>query len=138
MADLFADITTVRKALAAAAANVPGLTGLHYLPGVVNPPLFATGPATIDMDSSGPATATGLAVECRLYAAAASAERAGYELMDSYMSPKGANSVVAALLADLSLGGVCLTLRCERWVGPGIATIGVVQYIAATLAVVVF
>jgi len=138
MADQFTDLTAVKKGLATACQSIVGMHAQHWPGPQVNAPQCWAGPGQIDMDSAQPNNATGVSIAWRCYAAAAADGQYGYELMDKFMAPTGASSVVAAILADKTLGGVCLTLRCERWTGPGIATVGAVDYIAAELTVVVF
>lgn len=136
-ADLFTDMLAVRKALAAAVITVTGpppLRGIHYMPGLVNPPLFVVGTVVYDVDSEGPDTIDELTFTCRLYASQAGAEKTGYELLDRYMSP-GSMSVIAALKADPTLGGVCLAVRPQRWTGPGILDVGQDQFIGGLLEV---
>lgn len=138
MPPLMTDVTAVRKGLATAADTITGLRALHYPPGVVNVPLFFVGSVAWDLDDGGPELADTLTVTCRLLASAAASERDGYELLDGYMAPSGPTSVRAALEADRTLGGVCLTLRCAVWTRPGVWSHGAVQYIGAELQIEVF
>lgn len=138
MADLFTDLTLVKKGLATACLTIAGMHAQHWPVAQVNAPQCAPGPTQIDMDSAEANSATGVSIAWRCYAAAAGSDAYGYELMDKLMAPTGPSSIVAAILADKTLGGVCLTVRCERWTGPGIATVGAVEWIAAELTVAVF
>lgn len=75
---------------------------------------------------------------CRLYAAPHSNDRAGADLLDSYLCPDGPSSVAAAIEADLKLGGRCNQLIVRGVEGYAIYEHGTDVYLGALYRVEVW
>ncbi len=114
------DISAVRSGLAAAAADAAGSTGLtclSYVPDAIATPMLF--PADIEQDFTG-AMARGmdtLTVTVRVLVSRAD-DRAGQELLDSFLSGSGAASLKAAIEGTVgvpqTLDGACDDLMVLR------------------------
>lgn len=127
------DIAAIRLGLATAVGTIAGVQTQQVVPDSITPPAWSSGEVEIDFNRTFGAGGTGLhEILCkgRLYVSRADAT-AGQINLDAYLAVTGAKSVKAAIEADLTLGGVCRTLRVERMHGYGQYTVGADEYLGA-------
>jgi hypothetical protein len=105
-----ASITQVRQALADAVSKIPGLQGMTYPPGTVEPPVAIVLPASgdvIDYTIAMPPDDDAADLHLRIVLLAGSqVDQAATERIDGYLNPSGPLSVRAAVEADPTLGGM--------------------------------
>jgi hypothetical protein len=127
------DVSGVRQGIADAAATIPGMRGMAYLRDSLEPPVFVAGEVTLDFDKTFRAGRAGLVEGLflgRLYVSRAD-DRTGQERLDSYLLPDGAQSIMAAIESDRTLGGNCKTLHVERIHGYGIYDVAGTSFFGA-------
>lgn len=108
------DVNAIFQGLANAAATIPGLRTYATPPDSVNPPVFTT--VAIDLAYHQTFGASGLGilhVTCGIYTSMGDTD-AGRKLLMGYLAPSGAQSILAALEADKTLGGACSTLVVDN------------------------
>jgi len=104
------DVNAIFQGLATAAATIPGLRTYATPPDSVNPPVFTT--VAMDLAYHQTFGTTGMSaihITCGVYTSAGDTD-AGRKLLIGYLSATGAQSILAALEADKTLGGACSTL----------------------------
>jgi hypothetical protein len=60
-------------------------------------------------------------------------ERAGFELLDQYLEPYGASSIVAAILANPTMSGACDYVVPQQASGPGAISFAGIDYWGAEI-----
>lgn len=106
------DLVDVRRALAAAAAAVPGLTSTPHAPDAFEAPHFYPGETEIEFDETFGAGVDQMLVTCYVVTSSAD-DKDGQALLDKHLG-RGTLSIKAALEADRTLGGVAMDLRVRR------------------------
>ena len=113
-------VTDIRKALAAKVLPVAGIEqSFWYMPGSINPPTFAV----VEYDKSFNVTfgrtagLKGLQITCMLWTSAGDTE-SGQQALDDYLDDS-AGTVIAAIVADQTLGGTCATSVVDSITGAG-------------------
>jgi hypothetical protein len=130
-------ITEVREALAAAitAAEIPDLTVYPYMPDIINPPAVAVTPAAGDFMVYGSSfDSNDLTLNITAFVQRGQPQSSS-DLLDSFLDEDGDSSVVAAVRADPTLGGVvdaATVTGARNW---GIYEFGNVSYLAAVFTV---
>jgi len=106
------DVNAILAGIATAASSIPGLRTYATPPDSVNPPVFTT--VAVD-----PAyhqtfgTLTAFQITCGVYTSNGDTD-AGRKLLFGYLAPTGAQSILAAIEADRTLGGACSTLVVDN------------------------
>jgi hypothetical protein len=132
------DLSVVRAALAAAVAPLDGLQASPYDVAAASPPQFVIREAAIDYVDLPPRAMSAVEFRCRLIAGPANDRARAFAVVDRYQMNSGPTSIVAALEADKTLGGLITTLSCQRWeADPVSAMYGAIEYIVSTLYVLV-
>lgn len=128
-------ISQIRSALATSIASVSGLRVYGVIPGVINPPTAIIRRSRTDYatEFNGGDTSTFLVT---IYLSSADVN-ASQVAMDEYLSRAGSRSVIAALRADTSLGGVCRSLVIPTVEEYGLTEVSGVNYLTAVVPVMV-
>lgn len=131
-----ATLTQVRNGIKARLETIAGLTGYAIEPASPKYPAAWTFPTRINYHASyeGEMTYT-LSVSVGVAATDISHAQTN---LDPYLAPSGAKSVVAALEADPSLGGVADSLRVVALTGYGARDLGGSTAIIATFEVEIY
>jgi len=100
----------VRAGLGTALDTITGLRVFDYVPDSLSPPAAVVEPLEVDYDE---AMRRGLDFYRAfiLIIVGRMSDRSSQDRLDAYVAGSGASSVKAALEADKSLGGACLTLQ---------------------------
>jgi hypothetical protein len=137
-----ADLATVRQALAAAIATVPGLRATATVPGQITPPMAAVapGPGTfLDYDQTirgpGGVIAATYRMRITLFVSEAAAGPDSQNQLDAYLSDTGPASVKIAIETDPTLGGVADYTVVTSAQGYGFLQWGGITYLACHLLV---
>lgn len=130
-------LAEVRAALASALAEIDGLNVLERAPEQPPTPcaylLRSGGQARTDFGKTSPS----YDFTVRVVVSRADIESA-QEQLDTYVERGTDQSVWDALEADVTLGGVLFTLRCNDVSGDQITTFGDVGYLSADFALTVY
>jgi hypothetical protein len=121
------DVNAVRVALAAALADVPNLRAYSFVAPKIEPPaaLVAVGSGFYDDDFDASMTARfGVMV-----LVARADDRSGQKSLDAYISSTGAQSIKAAVEADITLGGEVSSAKVVGWNDPQEYEIAGVSYL---------
>lgn len=130
-------LTEVREALAAAlvAAEIPGLTVYPFMPDLITAPAAAVTPAPGDfLTYSTSYDSHDLTLDVNVFVQRGQPQSSS-EQLDSFLDEDGATSIVAAVKADQTLGGVvdnATVTGARNW---GIYDFGNVSYLAAVITV---
>lgn len=130
------DITAVRLGLAEAANAIEDLNCYGFTPGQAPEPCFYVGRVEIDWDSAMGRGMDDLTVYCRVFTGRADDE-AGQASLNAYLKGSGPTSLKAALQADRTLGGACLTMRVQRVDGYRMFEHAGTEYFGAELTIAV-
>jgi hypothetical protein len=130
-------LTEVREALAATltAAEIPGLTVYSFMPDLITAPAAAVTPAPGDFlnyDTS--FDSHDLTLNVNIFVQRGQPQSSS-EQLDSFLDEDGPTSIVAAVKADQTLGGVvdnATVTGARNW---GIYDFGKVSYLAAVVTV---
>lgn len=124
-----ATVAAIRTALKTAIAAGTGLRAIDYRPGSVSPPvaIVALRETRYDVTMDG-ADDTTMAVTVYVQFGT---DRTSEEDLNGYMDPAGATSVVAAIHADPTLGGVVDFARVVSVTDLGLVEYGGAFYLAA-------
>lgn len=107
-----ASISEASAALKTKLATITGLRTFDYQPDAVHPPIaYCTIESVEYHNAMGNRAVYNYIVQIVLGRAV---DRVAQALMDEYASPSGAKSVLAALQADLTLGGVVESISVDR------------------------
>lgn len=135
------DVEAISEGLATAAGTISGLRAFASLPGSINPPTFAVTEFTQQYHQTfSPAGGmTVLEFACGIYSSYASDQESGRKNLLKYLAESGSSSILQALEADKTLGGVCKTLKVVRVRGAyRLYTIGDTDYLGSIIDVVVW
>jgi hypothetical protein len=130
-------ITQIRTALAATLNTVPGLSATANYQSQVNPPMAIVLPQTgqiITFDTFDNGDTYYLRV---ILIVSYGEDISSQAALDAYLDPTGSNSVIGALHADPSLGGVVSFCVPTTAVGYGLVEWAGNQYFGTTLTVTV-
>lgn len=128
-----ATVAAIRAGLKTAVETVTGLRALDYRPGSISPPvaIVALRETRYDVTLDG-ADDTTMAVTVYVQFGT---DRTSEEDLNGYMDPAGATSIVAAIHADPTLGGVVDFARVVSVADNGLIEYGGAFYLAATFVV---
>lgn len=128
-------VTQIRTALANSMSGITGLRTAAVWPGVVNPPIAVVRRSRTDYGTefNGGDTSTFLV---SLYLSSVDTVSSQYAL-DDYLSRAGAQSVIAAIQADTTLGGVVRNLAVDSVSEEGLTELAGNTYLSATIPVLV-
>lgn len=133
-------VRALREAVGTAPDGVvEGLNCFGYVPDMISPPSFFPFDVEIDRTAGGGRTfgaTRGYHVNA-MVATSSSDDRAGQELLDRYLSEGNDESIIDAIEADPTLGGIAKSLNVERVDGYRIYTIGKSEFYGARLRVFV-
>lgn len=128
-----ATIAQIRAGLKTRLETITGLQVYDYRPGTISPPtaIVARQSTQYDVTFDGADDHT---MGVQVYVAFSN-DRAAEDNLDAYLNESGTTSVVAAIHADSTLGGVVDFCRVSQVVDNGLVTIGGVDYLGATFTV---
>src|SRR5690349_21648793 len=108
------DVEAIHEGLATAAGTISGLRAFASLPGAINPPVFAPTEFTQEYHQTfSPAGGmTKLEFSCGVFTSEGDND-AGRKSLVGYLAETGSSSLLAAIEADKTLGGVCKTLNVK-------------------------
>ena len=131
-----ATLAQIRTGLYNALSGISGLTVSQYWPQPINVPAVLIKPMSMSERTT---YADQRIITFEIVLAAAPAQSIGTDgqkTLDSFLDDSGASSIVAALEADDTLGGICAGLLIS-WADYGVMEIEGVQYYAARFTVTV-
>jgi hypothetical protein len=130
------DVQAIQQGLADAAATISGLNTAPSIPDAITPPLFA--PTELDFTyhrTFGPGGMTEQLFSCGLFVSRGDSAT-GRAALAGFLTESGPMSILAALEADKTLGGVAGTLIVEGVRGAyRLYSIAGIDYLGATFAV---
>lgn len=133
-------IRALREAIGTAPDGVvSGLNCFGYAPDAISPPSFFPMDIEIDRTAGGGRTfgdTRGYYVNA-MVATSGADDRAGQELLDLYLSEGNDESIIDAIEADPTLGGIAKSLNVMRVDGYRVYTIGKSEFFGGRLRVFV-
>src|SRR4051812_6358427 len=128
-------VGAVRLAIAAQLTGISGLRIYDVWPGIINPPAAVIRRIHTDYSTqfNGGDTST---FGVSLYVSAADTVQS-QQLLDDYLSRAGPNSVIAALSADSTLGGIARSATVTDVDEEGLTEVSGVQYLSAMIPMIV-
>lgn len=135
------DVEAISQGLATAAEKISGLRAFASLPGAINPPTFGVTEFTQQYHQTfSPAGGmTHLEFACGIFSSYASDQESGRKTLLGFLAESGSSSILQALEADKTLGGVCKTLKVVRVRGAyRLYTVGDNDYLGAIVDVEVW
>jgi hypothetical protein len=134
-----ADVTVLANALGTALGTA-GIRALPYLTDTFSPPVALVAIDQVEYHQAFGAPANGMASFHFLAQVilARSSDRAALTAMEGYLSTSGSTSVLDALEADPSLGGVAQALVVTRSRPPAAISINGAEYITVPFEVTVY
>lgn len=129
-----ASMSAIREGLATNLRTISGLRA-DVVPAGINPPVAVVGfPEDIDFDLTYGRGADTWTIPIQVLVSRAS-ERAGGDLLETYLDSTGASSVKTAIESDPDLGGVVDSIRVVRARRPGKYVIDDVEYLGVEFVV---
>lgn len=141
------DVEAIHEGLATAADGLVSsynssikLRAFASLPGAINPPVFAPTEFTQEYHQtfSPSGGMTKMDFSCGVFTSEGDNDT-GRKTLVGYLAETGSSSLLRAIEADKTLGGVCKTLKVQRVRGAyRLYTIGGIDYLGAIIDVVVY
>lgn len=131
-----ASLSTVRAALASRVDTIPGLTALARMPGSISPPMAVVVPGAGTFVTYGDSMSgtVRLSLAVVLYVTY-SHQDGSQDALDAYLADSGSQSVMAAVAADPTLGGVVEFAGVTEARNYGIVNVANVDYLSCDLGV---
>lgn len=122
-----AAILPVLRGLKTRLETIDGLRVHETIPGAIDPPTAVLSLESVTYDSSMSRGSDDLVFSADVFTSMAS-DRAGQELLFSFIDGSGADSVKAAVEAEPTLGGVAMFAEVTDAGAPRIANFGEIEY----------
>lgn len=130
-------LSEIKRGLAEALANVPGLRVAEQIPEQINPPVAVISRSSVDYTQAMSGGLTEWTMEIELIAGRM-AEQASQRTIDGWLSWDGAMSVRKAIEADRTLGGnaqSCIVTRADALHS---ISVGDADYLGVTMTVTIY
>jgi len=131
------DVGAVNLGIATAASEITGLNCYGVKPDSIVEPAFYPRRTDIHYDESMGRGQDRIAGTWHLLVSR-SDDEAGQAVMNSFLKGAGASSLKAAIQADRTLGGACVTLRVVKAEAHRMITVGETEYYGAEISIDVY